>query len=156
MVGSQRDDQARSQIPRRAGQDRPRRRVTAEDWSVSASARRHRRAAQLNISNVESARQREFGNRSPRLPVEEPRVRRVTKGKECRALMVSRLRQYSDSSRNSGRKVARLPQPIKARPMGSRKLENKKQKNQHPRRGHNNFGATIPAAPERETPEPLF
>jgi hypothetical protein len=64
--------------------------------------------------------------------------------------MVSRLRHNSDSSRSSGRKVARLPQPITARHKDSRKLENKKQKNQHPRRGHNNFGAITPAAPDEK------
>ena len=155
MVASQRDDQVRSQIPRMAGQDRLRRRVTREDLSVSGSARRHL-WAQLNISNVEPVRQREFGNRSPRLPVAEPRVRRAAKEKECRALMVSRLRHNSASSRSSGRKVARLPQPIKARPTGSRKLENKKQKNQHPRRGHNNFGAITPAAPDEKLRSRFF
>ena len=155
MVASQRDDQVRSQIPRMAGQDRLRRRVTREDWSVSGSARRHL-WAQLNISNVEPARQRDFGNRSRRLLVAEPRVRRAAKEKECRALMVSRLRHNSASSRSSGRKVARLPQPIKARPTDSRKLENKKQKNQHPRRGHNNFGAITPAAPEAKLRSRFF
>ena len=75
-------------------------------------------------------------------------MRRAAKEKECRALMVSRLRHNSASSRSSGRKVARLPQPIKARPTDSRKVEKKKQKNQHPRRGHNNFGAITPAAPD--------
>ena len=147
MVASQRDDQVRSQIPRMAGQDRLRRRVTREDLSVSGSARRHL-WAQLNISNVEPVRHLDFGNRSPRLPVAEPRVRRAAKEKECRALMVSRLRHNSASSRSSGRKVARLPQRIKARPTGSRKVENKKQKNQHPCRGHNSFGAITPAAPD--------
>ena len=155
MVASQRDDQVRSQIPRMAGQDRLRRRVTREDLSVSGSARRHL-WAQLNISNVEPVRHLDFANRCPRLLVAEPRVRRAAKGKECRALMASRLRHNSASSRSSGRKVARLPQPIKARPTGSRQVENKKQKNQHPRRGRNSFGATTPAAPERETPVPLF
>ena len=148
MVASQRDDQVGSQIPRMAGQDRLRRRVTREDLSVNGSARRHL-WAQLNISNVEPVRHLDFGNRSRRLLVADPRVRRAAKGKECRALMVSRLRHNSTSSRSSGRKVARLPQPIKARPTGSRKVENKKQKNQHPCRGHNSFGAITPAASER-------
>ena len=155
MVASQPDDQVRSQIPRMAGQDRLRRRVTREDLSVNGSARRHL-WAQLNISNVEPVRHLDFANGSPRLPVAEPRVRRAAKGKECRALMVSRLRHNSTSSpnsassRSSGRKVARLPQPIKARPTGSRKVENKKQKNQHPCRGHNSFGAITPAAPDEK------
>ena len=62
MVGRQRDDQVKSQISCVVGQDGLRRRVTREDWSVSGSARRHR-WARLNISNVEPARQWEFGNR---------------------------------------------------------------------------------------------
>ena len=149
VASSQRDDQVGSQIPRMAGQDRLRRRVTREDLNVSGSARRHL-WAQLNISNVEPVRHLDFGNLSPRLLVAEPRVRGAAKGKECRALMVSRLRHNSASSRSSGRKVARLPQPIKARPRGSRKVENKKRKNQHPCRGHNNFGAITPAAPDEK------
>jgi hypothetical protein len=154
MVASQADDQVSSQIPRVVGQDRLRRRVTTEDLNVSGSARRHL-WAQLNISNVEPVRQQELGNRSPRLPVAD-KVRRAAKEKECRALMVSRLRHNSTSSRSSGRKVARLPQPIKARPTGRRKLENKKQKNQHPRRGHNNFGAIKPAAPDEKLRSRFF
>ena len=156
MVASQRDDQVRSQIPRMVGQDRLRRRVTREDSSVSGSARR-RLWAQLNISNVEPVRHLDFGNRSRRLLVAEPRVRRAAKEKECRALMVSRLRHNSTSSRSSGSTVARLPQPITARHTGSRKVGNKKQpKDQRPRRGHNNFGAITPAAPERENSGAAF
>ena len=49
MVASQRDDQVRSQIPRRVGQDRFRRRVTRENLSVSGSARR-RLLAQVNTA----------------------------------------------------------------------------------------------------------
>ena len=74
----------------------------------------------------------DFVNRSRRLLVAEPRVRRAANEKECRALMVSRLRHNSTSSRSSGRKVARLPQPITARPTDSRKVENKKQKTNAP------------------------
>jgi hypothetical protein len=152
MVASQRDDQVGSQIPRMAGQDRLRPRVT---MNVYGSARRHL-WAQLNISNVEPVRHLDFANRSPRLLVAEARVSRAAKGKECRALMVSRLRHNSTNSPRSGSPVARLPRPIKARPTGSLQVENKKQKNQHPCRGHNSFGATTPAAPRRETPGPLF
>jgi hypothetical protein len=155
MVANQRDDQVVSQIPRMAGQDRVRRRVTREDLSVNGSVRRHL-WAQLNISNVEPVRHLDFANRCPRLLVAEPRVRRAAKGKECRTLMVSRHRHNSASSRSSGRKVARLPQPIKARPTGSRQVENKKQKNQHPCRGHNSFGATTPAAPDEKLRSRFF
>ena len=147
MVASQCDDQVRRQIPRMVGQDRLRRRVTMEDLSVSGSARRHL-WAQLNISNVEPVRHLDFANRCPRLLVVEPRVRGAAKGKECRALMVSRLRHNSASSRSSGRKVVRLPQRIKARPKDSRKAGgrgNQKKRHSH---GHNNFGAVTPAAPE--------
>ena len=64
--------------------------------------------------------------------------------------------QQRQQPQQRSRKVARLPQPIKARPTDSRKLENKKQKNQPPRRGHNNFGAITPAAPERRNSGAAF
>jgi len=160
LVDSQRDDQVRSQSPRRVGQDRFRRRVTREDLSVSGSERRHL-WAQLNVSNVELVRQPEFGNRSRRLLVAEPRMRRAPNGKECRALMVSRLRHNSRcraSSRSSGRKVARprLLQPITATHKDSRKAETRSNQKKRHRHGRNNFGAITPAAPEWETPGPLF
>jgi hypothetical protein len=147
VVASQRDDQVRSQIPRVVGQDRFRRRVTREDLSVSGSARR-RQWAQLNISNVEPVRHLDFGNRSRRLLVAELRVRRAAKEKERRALMVSRLRHNSTSSRSSGRKVARLSQPITARATDSRKVGRRDNQRKRHRHGHNNFGAITPAAPE--------
>jgi hypothetical protein len=147
MVASQRDDLVRSQIPRVVGQDRLRPRVTREDLSVSGSARRHL-WAQLNISNVEPVRHPDFGNRSRRLLAPNE--------KECRALTLSRLRHSSTSSRSSGRKVARLPQLITARATDSRKAETRDNQKKRHRHGRNNFGAITPAAPERETPGPLF
>ena len=125
---------------------RIRHRVT---MNVYGSARR-RLWARLNISNVEPVRHLEFGNRSRRLLVAEPRVRRAAKEKKRRALMVSRLRRNSNSasSRSNGSRVARLPQPIAARHKDSRKAGgrgNQKKRHSH---GHNNFGAVTPAAPE--------
>ena len=143
----------RSQIPRR-WQDRFRP-VTR---NLYGSARR-RLLAQLNMSNVAEVRHLDFVNRSRRLLVAEPQVRRAAKEKECRALMVSRLRHNSTRSRSrrsSSSKVARLPQPITARATGSRKVETRNNQKKRHRHGHNNFGAITPAAPERETPEPLF
>ena len=139
MLGRQRDDPVRSQILRKAGQDR---------FRVSGSARR-RLLAQLNMGNLAAVHRPDFISRSRLQLVEDLRMKRAPNEKECRALTLSHLRHNSTSSRSSGRKEARLPQPIKARPTGSRKLENKKQKNQHPRRGHNSFGVITPAAPER-------
>jgi len=128
-------------VRRMVEQDRLRRRVTREDSSVSGSARR-RLWAQLNISNVEPVRQLEFGNRSTRLLVAEPRVRRPPKEKECRALMVSRLRHNSTSRRSSGSPVALLRELTTTRDSGSRKggsKDNQKKRHRHVR---NNFGAT--------------
>jgi len=139
MVASQRDDQLRSQIPRVVGQDRFRRRVTREDLSVSGSARRHL-WAQLNVSNVELVRQPEFGNRSPRLLVAEPRMRRASKEKECRARVISSLLHNSPSSRSSASKVARLPQSITARHKDSQKAGSRDNQKKRHRHGHNDFG----------------
>ena len=77
MVASQRDDQVRSQIPRRVGQDRFRHRVTSEDLSVSGSARR-RLLAQLNTGNLAEVHRLDFVNRSRRrLVAERLRVKRA-------------------------------------------------------------------------------
>ena len=126
--------------------NRIRRRVT---MNVYGSARR-RLWARLNISNEEPLRHLEFGNRSRRLLVAEPRVRRAAKEKKRRALMVSRLRHNSTTSSSSGSKVARLPQPITARATGNRKVETRNNQKKRHRHGRNNFGAITPAAQERE------
>ena len=98
--------------------------------SVNGSARR-RLLAQMKVSSVVEVGRLDSVNRSRRLLVAEPRVRRAAKEKECMALMVSRLR-HSTSSRSSGSPVARLPQPITARDTGSRKVERRdNQKKRH-------------------------
>ena len=85
------------------------------------------------------------------------RMKRAPKEKECRALMVSRLRHNSTSSRrSSSNKVARLPQPITARDRGSRKVGRKDNQKKRHRHGRNNFGAITPAAPERENSGAAF
>ena len=118
---------------------------------------------------MESVRQLEFGNRSRRQLVLEPRVRRAAKEKECRALMVSpvdrpevvqrlaqlsvrtdrrNLRHNSTSRRSSSSPVARLPRPITARHKDSQKAGSRDNQKKRHRHGHNNFGAITPAAPE--------
>jgi hypothetical protein len=155
LVASQRDDQVRSQSPRMVGQDRFRRRVTREDLSVSGSERRHL-WAQLNVSNVEPMRHPDFGNRSRRLLVAEPRVKRAPNEKECRARTLSHLRHNSTSRRSASSKVARLPQPIAARARDSRKAETRGNQKKRHRHGRNNFGAITPAASERENSGAAF
>ena len=128
MVASRRADQGRSQVQGRVGQDRFRRRVTSENLSVSGSARR-RLLAQLKVSSVVEVGRLDSVNRSRRLLVAEPRVRRAAKEKECRALTLSRRRPSTSSSSNE---AARLPQPITARDTGSRKVERRdNQKKRH-------------------------
>jgi hypothetical protein len=78
------------------------------------------------------------------------RMKRAPNEKECRLLGRSHNNTSSRSSRCSGSKVARLRQPIMARAKDSRKVENKKEKNQRPHLGHNNFGAVTPAAPDEK------
>lgn len=134
-----------------------RRKIAARHLSVSASARRLQ-WAQGKASAAAELGHLDFGNRSRRPLVAESPVRRAANEKGRRALMASRLRRNSASSRSSdsNSKVARLPQPITARDKDSRKaerLDNQKKRHRH---GHNNFGAITPAAPERETPEPFF
>jgi len=146
---SQRDDQGRSQVPGRVGQDRFRRRVTSENLSVSGSARRHL-WAQLNISNVEPVRHPDFGSRSRLRLVEEPRVKRAPNEKECRALTLSRRRPSTSASNSNSNEASRLPQSITARDTGSRKVDKKDNQKKRQRQGSNNFVAITAASPERE------
>jgi hypothetical protein len=132
--------------------------VGQDRFRVSGSERR-RLLAQLNMSSVAEVRHLDFINRSRRLLVAEPRVRRAAKEKECRALMVSRLRHNSTRSRRRRRSsstVARLPQPITARRKDSRKAGRRDHQKKRLRQGRVNFGAITPAASERKIPEPLF
>lgn len=152
MPSSQREDQLSNQIPRTVGQDRFRRRVMMNAYG---SARR-RLWAQLNISSA-AERHLDCGNRSRRLLVAQPRVKRGANEKECRALMVSLLRHNSTSRRSSGSKevAPRLPQPITVNPTGNRKVERGSQKRRHPRI-RNNFAQQHQRLRDMKTPEPFF
>jgi hypothetical protein len=75
-----------------------------------------------------------MANRLRRRAVE--RVQRARKEKECKA------RRLSRSSNSSGSKVPRLPQPITARDMASRKAETRGNQKERHRRGRNNFSVT--------------
>ena len=116
------------------GQGRFRRRVTSENLSVSGSARR-RLLAQLKVSSVVEVGRLDSVNRSRRLLVAEPRVRRAAKEKECRALTLSRRRQStsnSSTSNSNSNEASRLPQSITARDTDSRKVERRdNQKKRH-------------------------
>ena len=128
-----------------------RRRGGTEDLSGNDSARL-RLPAQVNVSSVAEVHRRDFINQSPRHQLGDLRVKHGAKEKECRASMVSR-RHHNSSSSNE---AARLPQLITARDRGSRKVGRKDNQNKRHRQGSNNFVAITPAAPERETPEPLL
>ena len=143
MVASQRDDQLRSQIPRKVGQDRFRRRVMSENLSVSGSARRHL-LAQLNTDNMTEVHRPDFISRSRLRLVEDLRMKRAANEKECRALTLRRRRPSTSSS--SSNEAARLP----ARDRGSRKVERRDNQKKRHRHVSNNFGALTPAALERE------
>ena len=121
---------------------------------------------------MELVRHLEFGNRSQRLLVAQPRGKRAPKENECRALMVSRVEERHEAGRrlaqlsvrtdkrnlghNSTRSsprsdspVALQPRPLTGRHKDSRKAVNKKHKTQPLPHGLNNFGAITPAAPGR-------
>ena len=142
VVARRHDNEVRSKV--RGKVNRIRHRVT---MNVYGSARR-RLWPQVNTGNAAAVSRLDFINRLPRHPVAERRVRRAAKEKECRALMVSRLRHNSTSSRSSGPKVARLPQPITARATDSRKVDRRDNQRKRHRQVRNNFGAITPAAPE--------
>jgi hypothetical protein len=150
MVASQRDDQGRSQVPRRAGQDRFRRRVTSENLSVSGSAHR-RLLAQVNMSSVAEVSRLDIVSLSRPRRVADQRVKRAPQEKEYRACRLNRhhRRRSSSDSRRSN-EGGRLPQPITARDRGGRKVGRRGNQKKRHRQVSNNFGAITPAAPERE------
>ena len=144
VVASQRDDQGRSQVPGRVGQDRFRRGVTRENLSVSGSARR-RLLAQLNTGSLAAVHRPDFISRLRLRLVEDLRMKRAPNEKECRALTLSRRRPSSSSN-----EAVRLPQLIMARDRGGRKVERRDNQKKRHRQVSNNFVAIRPAAPERE------
>ena len=152
VVASQRDDQGRSQVPGRVGQDRFRRGVTRENLSVSGSARR-RLLAQLNTGSLAAVHRPDFINRSRLRLVEDLRMKRAANEKEGRALTLSRRRPSTSPSNNE---AARLRQPITARDTGRGKVERRDNQKKRHRQVSNNFGAITPAAPERENSGAAF
>src|SRR5881275_3018069 len=81
---------------------------------------------------------------SRRRLVADPQVKHAVKEKECRAHMVNRPRNNNSSSSRST--AAPRPQPITASHKDTQRVGNKKEKNQHRRRGHNEFSKAIVAA----------
>jgi len=149
MGASQRDDQGRSQVPGRVGQDRFRRRVMGENLSVSGSARR-RLLAQLNTGNLAAVHRPDFIGRSRLRLVNDLRMKRAPNEKECRALTLRRRRPSTSASNSNSNEASRLPQSITARDTGSRKVDKKDNQKKRQRQGSNNFVAITAAAPERE------
>ena len=149
MAASQRDDQGRSQVPGRVGQDRFRRGVTRENLSVSGSARR-RLLAQSNTGNLAAVHRPDFIGRSRLRLVNDLRMKRAPNEKECRALTLSRRRPSTSASNSNSNEASRLPQSITARDTGSRKVERRDNQKKLHRQVSNNFFAITPAAPERE------
>jgi len=134
VVGRQHDGQAMRQMLAKVEQGRFRRRVATEHLSVSGSARRHRWAP-LNRANLAEVRLPDYI--SLRLG-QGKRMKHEPNERECRGLVVNRLRHNSNSSHSSGSKVPRLPQPIAA----SRKAETRGNQKERHRHGRNNFSVT--------------
>jgi hypothetical protein len=157
-VVSQRDGPVRSQTPRVVDQNKLRRRATSKHLSLCGSAR-PRLWEWVNVDNLAEGRHLDFVNRSRRLPVADLQVKHAVKERERRVLMVSRNSSRSRSGSNSRRgsnAAAHLAQPSVGRGSSSKKVGRREhRKKRHPR-GRINFEAITPAAPERETPEPLL
>ena len=124
-------------------QGRFRSRIATEHLSVSGLARRRlglrwERRNRADLGEV----QPDFISRSRLRLVEDRRMKRAANEKECRGLVVKRLRHNSNSSHSSGSKVPRLPQPITARDMASRKAETRGNQKERHRHGRNNFSVT--------------
>jgi hypothetical protein len=145
VAGRQRENWARSPVPVKVDKGKFRRRGATEHLSL---------LTRLNTGNPAEVRRPDFVNTlRRRLLAGRLRVNLVAQARDNRALMVSRLRHNSTSSSSE---AARLPQSITARVKDSRKVERRDNQKKRHRQGRNNFGALTPAAPERETPEPLL
>ena len=143
MVASQRDDQVRSKVSGKVSHRKIRHRVSL---NRCGSGRPHpgHLWAQLSAANLAEVRLPDCISRSRLRPVEDRRMKRAPNGKECRVLVVSRLRHNSTSS--SSNEVARLRELTAARDSRSRKVGSKDNQKKRLRHGHNNFGAITPAA----------
>ena len=151
VVARQHDDEVRSNP---VGQDRIRHRVTMR-LSVSGSARRRLLGA--------GEHEQRGGGQPPgfRQPVTPPPGGGATgEARGQRERMQGAHGQPPPPQQHQQpqqRQQGGAPAPADhgqghGQPEGGKK----KQKNQHHRRGHNNFGAITPAAPDEKTPEPLF
>ena len=115
---------------------------------------RRRRLADLRVTRRAEGKEHRAHmanglRRQPAEPVKGMQMNCAPNEKECRALMVSRLHNSNSArSRSNGSPVARLPQPIAARPKDSRKAGRRDNQKKRHRHAHNNFGAITPVAPE--------
>jgi len=134
------DDQVRSKVHSKVSFEKIRRRAPINEYG---SARLHlgHLWAQRNRVDLEEV-QPDFISRSRLKVVEDRPMKRAANEKECRGLVVNRLRHNSNSSHSSGSKVPRLPQPITARDMASRKAETRGNQKERHRHGRNNFSVT--------------
>src|SRR5262249_56191098 len=91
VAGRQDDDQARSQMPGKVGQNRFRHRIANEDLSVSDSARL-RLLAQVNKTSAPEVRRLDFANQSRSQVVEDLLVKRAPKQNPSRPPTANRRR----------------------------------------------------------------
>jgi len=120
--------------------------------------RRHpgRLWAPLNRANLAEVRLPDYVSRSRPRVVQGKRMKHELNEKECRALMVSRLRHNNASSNSSSGNSSRVVQSIRARVAGSRKVGKEGNQEKRHRPGSNNFGAITPTAPECENSGAVF
>ena len=134
-VVSQLDGPVRSKVHGKVSLHKIRHRVRINRYS---SARR-RPWERVNAGNLAEVHNQDRVSRSRLRPVEDRRMKRAANEKECRGLVVSRLRHNSNSVRNSSSKGARLVQWIRNRVAGSRKADNEDNRDKRHRQGSNNI-----------------
>ncbi len=166
VVASQRGEPVRSQVVRKVGQNRFRRRNASEDLSVNDSGR-HRLWAQVNVSSVGEAPP-DLGNRSHSHRVAP--MKRVVQEKEHRARMANRLRrqpvervklapkekEFRARRLSSSSAAARLAQPITAKDKGNPKVGRKEHQKKRHRHVSNNFVDDTSGSGTKKLRSPLF
>ena len=147
MVASQRDDQVRSKVSGKVSHRKIRHRASLNRCGSGPPHPGHL-WVQLSATNLAEVRLPDCISRSRLRPVEDRWMKHALNEKECRALVVSRLRRNS-TSLSSSNEVARPRGLSAARDNGNSKVGSKDNQKKRLRHVRNNFGAITPAAPER-------
>jgi hypothetical protein len=131
----------------------------AEAPNVSDSAlRRRRERVHMSVASRNNDHNLRFASQSRRHQQARLRAKPTAREKERKAIMVSLAGRHKEVERlllaGHHKEVARPLQPNAAR--DSHNTERKREKKNHHRQAHNNFGAICDSGSGKKNPEPIF